>query len=108
MVALVTGQPHPSRRKPDFDAENRCRYCVESPPFREQFGGISERQLFEVIAGYSGAQQGGSLGQEEVVLQDRNGDGHVFIFETFFNRHEALTLGYRIRPRTAITLIQPL
>lgn len=107
MVALVTGHPHPSRRKPDFDAANPCRYCVESPPFKEQFGGISERQLFEVIAGYSGAQQGGSLGQEEVVLQDRNGNGHIFNFETFFNRHEALTLGYWIRPQAIIAAVQP-
>ena len=52
MVALVTGHPHPARRKPDFDPANPCRYCVESPPFRERFGGLSEPELFQAIAGY--------------------------------------------------------
>jgi hypothetical protein len=94
MVALVTGHPHPSRRKHDFDAGNPCRYCVESPSFREQFGAMTEVELFNVIVGYSGAQRGGSLGQDEVVLGDRNGERHVFSFETFFNGHEALTLGW--------------
>jgi hypothetical protein len=88
MVALVTGHPHPAKRKTDFDATNPCRYCVESPPFRERFGGMTETQLFEVVAAYSGAQRGGSLGEKEVVLQDRNGEGHVFAFETFFNGHD--------------------
>ena len=98
MVALVTGHPHPARRKPDFDPATPCRYCVESPPFREKFGGITERQLFEVIARYSGAQRGGSLGQDEVVLRDLHGAAHLFSFETFFNGHEALTLGHWLRP----------
>jgi hypothetical protein len=31
-------------------------------------------------------------------LQDRDGELHLFEFETFFNRHEALTLGVWLRP----------
>jgi hypothetical protein len=101
MVALVTGHPHPTRRKPDFDPANPCRYCVESPPFRDRFGTLKETELFAAIASYCGAQGGGGLGAGEVVLRDRNGEAHVFAFETFFNRHEALTLGYWMRLRTA-------
>ena len=97
MVALVTGHPHPARRKPDFDPANPCRYCVESPPFRERFGVLQEADLFQAIASYCGAQGGGGLGEAEIVLHDRNGDPHVFAFETFFNRHQALTLGYWLR-----------
>jgi hypothetical protein len=97
MVAMVTGHPHLSKRKLDFDPANPCRYCVESPPFRELFGGVSETRLFDIIAGYCGAQRGGLLGQRDVVLDDRNGDAHVFTFETFFNGHEALTLGHWVR-----------
>ena len=96
MVALVTGHPHPVRRKPEFDPSSPCRYCVESPPFRERFG-TTEVELFGALAGYCGAQTGGSLGQDEVVLRDRDGSPHVFLFETFFNRHEALTLGFWVR-----------
>ncbi|SEF10952.1 protein of unknown function [Rhizobiales bacterium GAS191] len=106
LVALVTGHPHPSKRKPDFDAANPCRYCVESPPFRERFGGITEPQLFDVIVGYSGSQRGGSLGKDEVILRDRNGERHVFAFESFFNGHEALTLGHWLRPYPAGTPVR--
>jgi hypothetical protein len=93
MVAMVTGHPHRSRRKPDFDRANPCRYCVESPSFRDHFGHLTEVQLFANVAGYCGAQSGGMLGASEIELADRNGVIHRFFFETFFNRHEALTLG---------------
>lgn len=94
MVALVTGHPHPAKRKVDFDAKNPCRYCVESPPFKAQFGPMTEIAFFDVIVSYCGPQRGGKLGQAEIVLRDQNGEGHTFIFETFFNGHQALTLGY--------------
>jgi len=98
MVALVSGHPHPAKRKADFDIANPCRYCVESPQFRERFGHITEIDLFGITVGYAGAQRGRSLGTAEVILKDRNGGRHVFVFESFFNRHEALTLGYWVRP----------
>lgn len=101
IVALVTGHPHPTRRKADFDPTNPCRYCVESPPFRERFGILSEPELFAAIVDYCGAQRGGTLGRSEVLLQDLNGERHVFEFETFFNRHEALTLGLWLRAHSA-------
>ncbi len=100
MVGLVTGHPHPARRKADFNPDDPCRYCIESPPFRERFGVVPEAQLFAAIVSYCGAQGGGSLGEGEVVLRDRNGEAHVFAFETFFNRHQALTLGSWLRERT--------
>ena len=43
---------------------------------------------------YCGSQSGGSLGASGVYLWDANGERHIFAFETFFNRYEALTLGY--------------
>ena len=108
IVALVSGHPHPAKRKADFDAANPCRYCVESPLFRERFGHITEIDLFSMIVGYSGAQRGGTLGQAEIILSDRNGERHVFAFETFFNSHEALTLGYWLRPHATGVRVQPL
>lgn len=93
IIAMVSGHPHKFRRKADFDPANPCRYFIQSPEFRDQFGSITESQLFSIIAGYCGSQSGGLLGQEEIVLADRNGERHLFAFETFFNRYEALTLG---------------
>lgn len=94
MVAMVTGHPHPRRRKPEFDPANPCRYFIESPPFRAQFPHVTERQLFAIAVGYCGAQGGGMLGVAEVALNDVDGTAHRFQFETFFNRHEALTLAW--------------
>lgn len=108
MVALVSGHPHPAKRKPEFDASNPCRYCVESPLYRERFGHITEVDLFSAIVGYSGAQRGGTLGEAEIILNDRNGEQHVFAFETFFNSHEALTLGYWVRPHATSMRVQSL
>ena len=93
MVALVTGHPHPSRRKPDFDAASPCRYYIQSPLFRANFGRLSDKDLFGIVSGYSGPQRGGTLGQAEVRLVNDEGQPHAFRFETFYNGYEALTLG---------------
>lgn len=102
MVALVSGHPHRARRNSNFDPASPCRYCVQSPGFRDRFGAMTELHLFEVAASYCGSQTGGSLGKEEVVLFDNNRERHVFSFETFFNRHEALTLGVWLRAHAAV------
>lgn len=46
---------------------------------------------------YCGFRARGPLGKAEVVLGDGNGAEHVFVFETFYNGHDALTLGRHIR-----------
>lgn len=74
------------------------RYCIEAPSFRERFGHSSERQLSELIDGYVIPRRGGPLGRAEIVLRDRNGDCHLFQFETFSNGHSLLTLGVYLRP----------
>ena len=101
VVALTTGHPHPARRKRDFDPSHPCRYYIQSPLFAQRFGGISDSQIFAMIAGYCGAQRGGTLGEAELVLRDRAGEPHCFHFETFFNGHEALTLGIWMRAHPA-------
>lgn len=93
MVALVSGHPHPSRRKADFDTSSPCRYCVQSPLFRANFGRLTDIDLFSIVTGYSGPQRGGTLGQAEITLVNDDGQKHLFDFETFFNGYEALTLG---------------
>lgn len=93
MVAMVTGHPHLSRRKPDFDPANPCRYCIQSPLFRANFGRLTDVDLFGIVSGYSGPQRAGPLGEAEVRLVNEDGQRHVFNFETFFNGYDALTLG---------------
>lgn len=102
MVGVISGHPHPSRRAEDFDPANPCRYVIESGAFAERFGRVTAVQLFRHIVGYCGPQRGGGIGTSEVVLADSNGSDHVFHFETFFNRYEALTLGVYRHPSKRI------
>lgn len=98
LVGMISDHPHSTRRGKDFDPSKPCRHFIRSPAFRGHFGKISEVELFEDVSGYCGAQGGGPLGEEEVILSDDNGDTHRFQFETFFNRYDALTLGKYLRP----------
>lgn len=102
IVGLITGHPHESWRSGDLDAANFCRHFIRSPAFARQFGRTSESDLFAVVAGYCGAQGGGPLGEDEVVLTDDGGDRHRFHFETFFNRYDALTLGRYLCPEVRV------
>lgn len=105
MVGCMSGHPHPSRRKGDFDPAHPCKHLVFSPEFDAQFGHYTGAKIFDLIASYCGAQSGGPLGAAEILLTDVNGDQHVFDFETFFNRYDALTLGV-YKSRLAIRLSQ--
>lgn len=96
VVGIVSGHPH----KPidEFDPQNPCRHCVQSPKFRDQFSGISEKQLFRIIGGYCGLRSRGPIGTDAVHLIDDNHERHLFHFESFSNTYDVLTLGYYLHP----------
>lgn len=98
MVGMISAHPHRSMRPPDFDPAKPCRHFIQSPAFAERFSRQSEVEVFQVVASYSGAQRGGPLGEQELILTDDNGDDHRFYFETFYNRYDALTLGSYLQP----------
>ena len=97
IVGLITDHPHILR-----NASSPCRYFIQSPAFARHFGKTSEADLFRDVANYCGSQDGGPLGEDELVLTDDNGAQHYFFFETFFNRYDALTLGKYIRPKARV------
>lgn len=98
--------PHPRYVPHDFDVNNPCRYFIRSKSFLAQFPDVTEVQLFHIIQSYCGRSKGGPLGASEAPICDANGGHHVFLFETFSNTHEALTLGvYQgTKPSTIRTL----
>lgn len=73
------------------------RYCIESPSFKTRFD-CTEPQLLAAVSTYAMYRRGGPLGEAEIVLVDRNGDGHIFRFESFSNGHSTLTLAVYARP----------
>jgi hypothetical protein len=93
IVGLITGPPHVRRRDAAYNPTKPCRHFIQSPAFAACVGRISEVAVFEAVAGYCGSQGGGPLGAARLILTDDNGDQHRFIFEAFFNRYDALTLG---------------
>ena len=88
---------HPLRPSEGFDAANPFRYFVGSRRFIQEFSKTTEVDLFGHVRGYCANKGGGPLGSAEVVLKDDLGKRHLFGFETFFNRYEALTLGVHRR-----------
>ena len=63
LVGMISGHPHLSRRRDDFDPSDPCRHFIQSPAFRRRFGGNVRNTYFADVAGYCGAQRGGPLGE---------------------------------------------
>lgn len=100
-VGLMTCHPHPSREPLDHDPAKPCKHLIQSAAFHTRFGKLSEAEMFAAIRAYCGPQRGGILGQSELILTDDNGDSHRFAFETFYNGHDALTLGVYLNKESA-------
>lgn len=84
---------HPRRLQPDFDCQAPFRYFVGSRSFQQRFSKLCEVDLFNQVQSYCTDRRGGPLGASDLLLVDDEGLKHLFHFETFFNRYEALTLG---------------
>ncbi len=96
---------HPRRLPPEFDARNPFRYFVGSRSFQNRFSRVCEADLFNEIQKYCSNRRGGPLGSNELILVDDAGLKHLFRFETFFNQHEALTLGIYRRAHALIVAV---
>lgn len=66
---------------------------------------MTEVALLDAVVGYCGSQSGGPLGAAELIATDDNGDQHRFLFEIFFNRYDALTLGVYRRPEARVLAV---
>jgi hypothetical protein len=101
LFAAVTAHPHPRFCPVGFDETDPCRYFIRSPAFARRFSRVTEDNVFEAIQSYCAPRRGGPLGEAQIPIIDDADDPHIFSFETFFNRHDALTLAVHLRPRHA-------
>jgi hypothetical protein len=69
-----------------------CRYFIRSTTFIEQFTNVTEQHACDLLRTCSSYRCGGPIADDDVVLVDDNGQKHIFHLESFFNRHEALTV----------------
>ena len=97
MFGVVSVHPHPDHRPDDFNPLDPCRYFIRSSAFAAQFRHVSEIDVFDILTSYCAPRRGGPLGSHEFTLTDVNGDVQLFTTETFFNRHDALTLAVHLR-----------
>ena len=74
LIGMITGHPHVSRRGANFDSLKPCRHFIRSAAFIARFWGLGEQELFAAVASCCGAQSGGPLGENEIVLRSNNGD----------------------------------
>lgn len=87
---------HPRR---DKNNGSSARYFIRSRAAEEQFSCITEQDVLAMARSYCSYSTRGPLGESELLIRDDNGDEHVFLFESFHNGHETLTLVTYCGPR---------
>jgi hypothetical protein len=97
--ALGVVGKHPHHDRSEIDVIQPFRYFIRSRKFLERFSTITEADTFQMIKSYCTWKKRGPLGQAEMVVTDDNGDEHIFLFETFSNTHDVLTLITYVKPR---------
>jgi hypothetical protein len=90
--ALGVVGKHPHHDRQSIDPQQPFRYFIRSRSFLDQFSSITDADVMGMIRSYCGWKKRGPLGERELVLTDDNGEEHVFLFETFSNTHDVLTL----------------
>ncbi len=97
---------HPHHDRQTIDPEQPFRYFIRSRAFLEQFSSITEPDAFAMVKSYCTWKKRGPLGSKELLLKDDRGDEHVFLFETFSNKYDVLTLVTHVN-RRGIQVAQP-
>lgn len=77
-----------------------CRHFVESPRFLREFGQVDTGPIVAHIRENVAMRRGGPVGEFEVSIRDKNGDGSSFLVECFYNRYDVLALLARQEKRS--------
>lgn len=92
VFAAIGEHPHyPSEGKPPVE------YLIRSKQFEQQFANVTELDVWPWLQNYCGRNKTGPLGSTESHVVDVNGESHVFIIESFCNKHSVLTLARWLR-----------
>jgi hypothetical protein len=94
MIGLIGQHPH----FPKDIGQPALRHVIESPAFKSMFDSLANENLLRALRSYCQYKRSGPLGAGEVNITDKRGDTHVFLFETFSNTYDCLTIGIYVRP----------
>ena len=92
---------HPRKALPTPRA---IRYFIRSRAFEDRFGNVTGHRVLCALHGLCYGNRG-PIGHGEAVLPDVNGQKHVFFLETFYNHHDALTLGVHRRACSTAVIV---
>ncbi|MQW89120.1 ImmA/IrrE family metallo-endopeptidase [Sinorhizobium saheli] len=98
MIGLIGSHP----RFPKEANGAIFRHVVESPAYRLMFDSLSLDRLRSEILTYCQYRKAGPLGSCEVSITDKRGERHVFLFESFSNTYDCLTLATYQRPHARV------
>ncbi len=93
---------HPWRLPDDFNPDRPIRYLIQSRNYAAVFPKVTEIEIFNVIKSYCSDRRGGPLGSGTTILEDIRDEKFEFSMETFYNRHDALTLGVCRKKQTIL------
>ena len=102
-LGVIGKHPHHDRKL--IDENEPFRYFIRSRKFMEQFASITDSETLQMIRSYCTWKKRGPLGSAEVILKDDNGEEHLFIFETFSNTYDVLTLITYLRRHEALVSV---
>jgi hypothetical protein len=94
-AALGAHPHHPQQGKAIVE------YFVRSRRFEAQFAGVTEIDICGWASSTCRYGKTGPLGSSEIVIDDVNGDSHLFVIEAFGNGYDVLTLAQLVGPVTA-------
>ncbi|HST60497.1 MAG TPA: ImmA/IrrE family metallo-endopeptidase [Longimicrobium sp.] len=80
------------------------QHFIPSNLFLERFPSVSAEQIFRALGTFCRRGKG-PIGQDEIVLIDALGQPHEFFVESFYNGHQALTLGLHRRVHIPIVVV---
>lgn len=99
---LVTVHP----RDATGSAGEDVRYFIRSPKLAEEFTRVTADVVFTEVRKRCYGRKG-PIGDGQFLLTDDRGEAHEFRFESFFNGHDALTLGKRLAVAHTSVMLSP-
>jgi len=97
---LVSTHPREATSSPEED----IRYFIRSPKFATDFAGVTADAVFGEVQRRCRGRRG-PIGDGLFSLTDDRGQAHEFRFQSFFNGHDALTLGKRLVARNVSVMV---
>ena len=90
---------HPYHEMVGCDEGQPCKHFIRSRLFEAHFDSFTETEGVKIFESYCRRNKGGPIGSSIAIVTDDNGEDHEFLFDSFSNTHETLTLATHLKKR---------